>query len=189
MTKSGLRPDFVYPVPLCAILRGLKSIPNNQFTPSEPLLSFLLNILKSAFKLHSQDNSSSITARKIYASIKSIEAFSAKLVVWSIALIGGSFLAIFDSSYAHPKHCDYKLSYFIFIPGWSLIAISIYYGLKVSGTPGAADLHLDDLKMLTNIWEKADLSLNRQLRFFRFGLLVFGLWLILYLTWWVFQNG
>lgn len=52
---------------------------------------------------------------------------------WCLSIIVGSVLILLSSSYLHPVEKKIRLIFSLFVVGWSLIAISIYYGINISG--------------------------------------------------------
>ena len=123
---------------------------------------------------------------KLLSYIRSVEKISGKTVAWSLTLIGGTFLAILSDEYIHPDDKRFKLVYLLFLVGWGCIAKSIYHGMNISGRAAAADLHVDDRKLLATVFTDCNSDFDRQLKWFRYGLVVFGVWLVLYLCWWIF---
>jgi len=120
--------------------------------------------------------------------IKSVEKMSGKITSWSLAVIGGTFLAILSEEYIHPAETKFRIPYFLFVVGWIFIAISIYYGINISGSAAAAELNSEDLDSLVEGSTACDKYFGRQLKWFKLALLTFGIWLGLYLLWWIFGN-
>jgi hypothetical protein len=77
---------------------------------------------------------------KILNSIKNFEAGPAKLITWSLSIIGGSILRIIDDSYLRPFEISYRYVYFLFLIGWILIDVSLYYALSVSRSSMVTEL-------------------------------------------------
>lgn len=118
--------------------------------------------------------------------IKAIATGSNTISTWSLSVIGGSLLSILSTSYIRPDCIYLKLFYLLFILGWIFIAISIYHGINISGRSMAADFYADDNKMLEDIFSKSNIDYKNQLGYFKKALFIFGIWLILYLLWWIF---
>ena len=123
---------------------------------------------------------------RFYKGIKSYETGASKLTVWTLSIIAGSILIIVDNKYSRPQSICYRYFYFLFLAGWILLGISMAYGFSITRRAIAADLHFEKPKLLYEILEKCNSLFKDQFRFFIFGLLIFGGWLILFLTWWVF---
>ena len=128
-------------------------------------------------------------ADKLFNCIKSIESGSSKISAWSLSIFGGSLLAILSDSYIHPTTTNLKMIYLIFILGWIFIGVSIFNGKEISGSAIASELHKDDLDQLAAIFKKCNSCYAKQLRFFNLALLVFGIWILLYLFWWIFNES
>ncbi|MEM7487387.1 MAG: hypothetical protein AAF348_19435 [Bacteroidota bacterium] len=123
---------------------------------------------------------------QLFNTIESIEVGSNKSINWSFSIIGGSLLVILNEGYIQPHCQDYKLVYLLFGVGWTLIGISIYYGRKIANSKMAAVLFRQDNGSLKNILKNVNRYYTNQLILFNWSLVFFGLWLILYLIWWVF---
>ncbi len=121
-----------------------------------------------------------------FNTIESIEIGSNKSISWSLSIVGGSLLVILNEGYIQPSYQPYKLVYFLFGIGWILIGISIYFGRKITNSKMAAVLNKDDNESLAAILKNINNYYTKQLQFFNRSLICFGLWLILYLLWWIF---
>src|SRR5882762_9632262 len=149
----------------------------------------ILRLASDFFQLalkYMPDPSADKKADKLFNCIKSIEVGSNKISSWSLSTLGGSLLAILSDSYLHPTTAKFKMIYLLFILGWTFIGISIFNGKEISGRAIASELYKSDENQLTTIFTKCNTCYSRQLRFFNLGLLVFGIWQLLYLFWWVF---
>lgn len=124
----------------------------------------------------------------LHANIKAIEKSSGKIITWSLSIIGGSFLAIISDEYIHPEARQFKYPYFIFIIGWSCIAKSIYHGFNISGYSSAAERNLIDFELLQAGCSSCHDEFIIQLKWFKWGLSAFGIWLLLYLCWWILAD-
>jgi hypothetical protein len=120
-------------------------------------------------------------------SIKSIADGSNKVSTWSLSIIGGTVLVIIGNSHYQPKEIGFKLTYFLFIIGWIFIAMSMYHGLNISGRVMAAELFSKKEDELKPIFSKANDDFANQLKYFKYSLIVFGIWLVIYLLWWMFK--
>jgi len=118
--------------------------------------------------------------------IKAIAIGSSTISSWSLSVVGGSLLAVLSTSYIRPETVYLRLFYFLFVFGWIFIAISIYHGVNISGRSMAADFFSEDNKMLEDIFSKSNSDYKNQLAYFKKALFVFGIWLMLYLLWWIF---
>lgn len=117
--------------------------------------------------------------------IKSFEAGSAKLATWSLSVFGGSLLIIVGDSYLRPSDSNHRLAYLLFLVGWAFIGWSMYQGFKITRHTMVLDLYSTNEDTLTTILQKCNTSFANQLKWFQRGLLVFGVWLVLYLIWWI----
>ena len=124
---------------------------------------------------------------KLYGGIESYESGSAKLVTWSLSIVGGSILIIISDSYFRPSNIYHRYFYFLFLLGWIFLAISMYHAFLITRRGMVKALYKDNPKLLTPIFEETNTSFKWQLRCFQWGLLCFGIWLVSYLTWWIFS--
>ncbi len=128
------------------------------------------------------------SGKNFLQSIKSISEGSNKIITWSLSIVGGTILIILSDSYLHPSTRNLKLVYSLFLLGWILIALSINKGIIISGRSMAGELYSENNEMLKQIFEKSNTDFKHQLNLFKWALLVFGLWLILFLCWWIFGD-
>lgn len=108
------------------------------------------------------------------------------LTSWTLVMIGGSILAILSTSYYRPRDLWFRASYLIFIPAWLLLSLSLREGAKVQGVYLAALFQrkpdIDKLMFAQNGF------LAGQQDFMMWGLGCFGVWLTIYLLWWIFNK-
>jgi len=120
--------------------------------------------------------------------IKTVGEGSNKIITWTLSIIGGSLLTLLSTSYLHPESNDLKKFYLLFIIGWILFAISMYYGINISGRSMASDLYYNKPEELKNIFKSVNSDYKCQLKYFKYGLMIFAIWLVLYLLWWIYGN-
>ncbi|MGH9828802.1 MAG: hypothetical protein ACREDR_36735 [Blastocatellia bacterium] len=106
---------------------------------------------------------------------------------WSLLIIGASVTAIIGTSYLRPPKICFRLSYLLFIPGWSFLAASVYYGNRVSRRYMAAMLAKDD-GILRETVQAMSHEFSSQIGFMQLGLIIFAVWLAIFLVWWVFYG-
>lgn len=108
------------------------------------------------------------------------------LTTWTLAIIGGSIIALLQTSYLRPGNWRTRIAYLLFIPGWYFLGKSIYYGSEVRAVhlAGLFAPNLNENELLTQVGiDAANQSSNLHL-----GLLMFGVWLALYLAWWIYTD-
>lgn len=151
----------------------------------------MYNLLNRLLQLNVQRHSVppvDTSVERLFNCIKSIEKGSSKISAWSLSIIGGSLLAILSNDYLHPSQPGLKMIYLLFIVGWIFIGKSFYNGKKIIGKSIATELNKNNKEALKATFEDCNEFYSRQLRFFNLGLLIFGIWLLLYLLWWVFGD-
>lgn len=104
-----------------------------------------------------------------------------------LVIIGASLAVLVGSTYLHPL-ASLRWVYLAFPVGWSFLGRAMYYGLLARGTFLA---YLVNSKAATQTAWVIRLSgwMNQQVRFFKFGLCAFAVWLLLYVGWWITQAG
>jgi hypothetical protein len=118
--------------------------------------------------------------------IQSVAAGSATMVSWALAVAGGSIVTIVSTSYLRPP-LRMRSVYLLFLPGWLLLGMSTYFGDAISRGYLAAQFVPVDL--LPTIARSINHEYVRQQDFLSYGLIVFGLWLVVFLLWWVFDEA
>ena len=118
-------------------------------------------------------------------SVKIIYDSSIIYNTWCIELLGGSILTFLSTSYVQPVQRWAKLIYLLFIPAWYYIKLVIDCSTKISGNMIMANINPEKVKnIIVEMNDNyADLQKN-----FENSTLFFGLWLILYLSIWIYQG-
>lgn len=146
-------------------------------------------------RLRAVDSSASTSTRKIpvassyqrkfFEANKLINDESNRLITWSLSVVGGSVLAIVSTEYVNPKgwivYC-----YALFAVGWIQLGVSIYYGEKLTRIY-VASLTLNESDTYENSRE-LDEAFGEQIGFFKWGIAVFAIWLIIFLFWYIFEK-
>jgi hypothetical protein len=137
---------------------------------------------------HPMTNDSTSPENLFYKGIVAFETGSSKLTTWALSIIGGSILIIIGDSYFRPLCVKERVVYLLFLLGWTLLGLSMYFGFSVSRSAMASEVHLMNIEALKKIHKECNSAFSKQLQLFQWGLLSFGVWLILYLFWWIFGN-
>jgi hypothetical protein len=117
--------------------------------------------------------------------IQSIVSGSSNIVSWSMSLFGASLLAILSTSYVKPIGKWSKLIYLCYIPAWIYLAYSMKGGDTIARRGIMASINPN---RIPEILEKMNDEYAQQLSDFNSALIFFGLWLVLYLFWWLLQD-
>jgi len=113
-------------------------------------------------------------------------ASSDTLITWSLSLFGGSFVCLVSTDYSKPAQKKWKFIYLIFVPAWIFLTLSIYWGHEVRLEGLTAEMPVESM---FNIFARINDAYSSQLNNFYVGLIFFGLWLISYFFWWLFENN
>lgn len=122
--------------------------------------------------------------RNLRDGMKNMADDSRSVLGWGLTLMGASILAIVSTSYLRPLSRKFRNVYLLFIPGWMLVAVSVYFGNKVSRRHTAATF-AQNRRRLLEIGSLMNQDFDWQLSLFNWGLIVFAIWLLIYLIWWV----
>lgn len=114
-----------------------------------------------------------------------ISATSQIMITWALGVVGGSIATIVSTSHLRPTSECFRLAYLLFLPGWVLLANSIWHGNEIARRLIAIEL-VPNEEARVRIGSAINSSFARQLRSLRLGLVCFGLWLVAFLLWWIF---
>src|SRR5712692_4459589 len=107
------------------------------------------------------------------------------LTQWAFLIFGGSVALLVGSSPL--KHSGrLKYAYFLFLPGWFLLAISLYWGRSVQGVYLAFLFQMNP--NVSQLRQAANHDAYWQMRTLEIGLGFFALWLLFYIFWWVLTD-
>src|ERR1041385_3632063 len=125
---------------LAAILCALQTSTNVAQTPSPRTISSATPeaSISSGSPATTATPTSSPDDSFLKEGLKGIADDSRTLTTWALTLIAGSILAIASTSYLRPANWKVRLIYLLFIPGWILCGISLFYGDQLTHSYGAA---------------------------------------------------
>jgi len=113
---------------------------------------------------------------------------ASKLInTWALSIIAGSFLVLLSTSYRQPKN-RIKLFYFLFLPAWAGIGISIFKGYTIIGSGIMAELNKDNTDFLYRVILTVNQNYSIQSDCLMFSLACLGAWLVAYLLWFIFSK-
>jgi hypothetical protein len=109
---------------------------------------------------------------------------------WDLLIIAGSMVMIVSTGYYRPKTLRMRLSYFLFLPAWALLALSIYRGIEIQGSYVAyiVAAHNNDKTTIGTIFTKMNANMTSQIFDLEMALLFLALWLAIYIVWWVLSK-
>lgn len=79
-----------------------------------------------------------------------------------------------------------RVSYLLFVPAWIYLAVSIYRGIRVQRA--YLGFLLRSNAVLKTTKEAMNADAYAQIHCMQIGLAFLGLWLLIYLLWWVFAK-
>jgi hypothetical protein len=110
---------------------------------------------------------------------------------WDLLILAGSLVIIISTSYYRPRNKGMRATYFLFLPTWSGLALSIYEGISVQRSYVAylvASRGTPQPKLLAQIAENMTSAIRRQIGWLETALVFAAIWLLIYIAWWVFTT-
>lgn len=119
------------------------------------------------------------------------QSLAQSLSQWGLLIIGGSLVLIVSTSYRRPQNRKVRAAYFLFIPMWCCLALSIYQGIMVQRSYVAylvASRSTPTPQTLNGIAEAITNATRVQIGALEISLLIGALWLLIYILWWICSN-
>ena len=119
------------------------------------------------------------------------QSLAQSLSQWSLLIIAGSLVLIVSTSYRRPQNRRVRAAYFLFIPMWCCLAVSIYQGIMVQRSYVAylvASRSTPTAQTLNGIAEAITNATRVQIGALEISLLIGALWLLIYIVWWICSN-
>jgi amino acid transporter len=110
-------------------------------------------------------------------------SFSQSMTQWAYIVVGGSVAILFRDLNYRPKDNFIRHSFWLFVPGWSFLALSIYQGIRVQQRYVARWMNPNP--QINDIVVKFNLHTVRQIFFMELGLSFFAVWLAIFLARWI----
>ena len=118
-----------------------------------------------------------------YTALKAVADSAAQLVSLALALAGGSIVAMISTGYLQPN-AKWRYIYWLFLPAWLSVGVSVFYGHQISLRYLAAITGSPKNLPITSQAINTDFAC--QLRSFQIGIAFLAAWLVLYLFWWMY---
>jgi hypothetical protein len=119
---------------------------------------------------------------------EAVVSFAQGISQWALLILAGSIVVVASTSYYRPRNIYARLIYLLFLPGWGLLAWSLYDGVSVQRVYLASlfsDLNEANLSKLSDALRQDSIS---QISHVQWGLFFFGIWLLFYFAWWLFNT-
>jgi hypothetical protein len=123
------------------------------------------------------------------AGVKEIVDQSNKAVNWCLCLAGGSIATLLGSIYIRPIGKKMKLSYFLFLLGWIFLGIAFKYGSDLGSESVNAAVEKTSESRSVDLIVQIHNDYSSQLSYFNLALYILGVWLTIYLLWWIFSGS
>ncbi|HEV7333084.1 MAG TPA: hypothetical protein VGN63_18765 [Flavisolibacter sp.] len=110
----------------------------------------------------------------------------------ALSVLGASILAMISTSYLKPSSRKWRWIYLLFIPGWVLTVISVYFGalvkqLKITGNLYPSPTSNNEEILRNAVAHSADYFVY-QSRTFSMSILFYTLWIVLFAIWWIINK-
>jgi hypothetical protein len=142
-----------------------------------PICLWLANVIEAQAPVPDRLNAKALEAAVTYAQ---------SLAQWQFAIIGASLLLIVGNSHLALPSRRARLLYFLFVPAWGFSGLSIYFGTRVQ------QVYLAYLLVPKTTLEGATLFINdesaKEILYMFVGLSFLVVWVIIYVSWWVFRK-
>lgn len=132
---------------------------------------------------------SALEANNLFDCIKSMESGASRISAWSLTIIGGTLLVILNKDYSTPETGYWRLIYLLYIFGWLSLGRCLYMGNQITGSTIIAELRRGNTNDLKLILKQCNRWYGNQIKYFNISLYFFGVWLVLYMIWWIFGDG
>jgi hypothetical protein len=119
------------------------------------------------------------------------QTLAQSLSQWGLLIIGGSLVVVVSTSYRRPQNRKVRAAYFLFIPMWFFLAVSVYQGIMVQRSYVAylvASRSTPTQQTLNSIAETITDATRYQILTLETALLCGALWLLIYIVWWICSN-
>jgi hypothetical protein len=118
------------------------------------------------------------------------QALAQGLSQWDLLIIAGSMVIIVSTGYYRPRNRNMRAAYFLFLPAWVLLALSIYKGTEVQGSYVAylVASRLKNTSRIESIASRMNDDITSQITYLKNALLCLAVWLVIYIIWWVFSG-
>lgn len=117
------------------------------------------------------------------AAFEAASDYSATLTGWALLILGGSVVALLQRSYLRPESRLVRFTYLLFVIGWGFLARSIYFGTRVQQV--SLSFLFQKTPDFKELRSAINLDLLKQVHSLEYGLAAFGIWLSVYLAWWI----
>lgn len=115
-------------------------------------------------------------------------AFSQSLSGWALLIAGGSIVTLVGTSYHRPQRWWARLMYLAFVPGWYFLGRGMYFGVAVQRAFLGYLFANPTGEALMKFKGAVNDDALRQILGIQYGVDCFGVWLLLYLIWWLFNR-
>lgn len=124
---------------------------------------------------------------------KEIVGFAGEYSEMSILIIGGTIATILGTSYVSPRNKNFRYTYFLFIPGWILGGLVVNTASMMNRSYIAFLFNTNNgnfnAETKTAVLKQIEAQINRDfsqlLDYFHAEIIIFGLWLLVYISWWI----
>ena len=126
------------------------------------------------------------TRERLVESLEADSTHSGDMMKWTVLIIAGTIASVISTSRLSPRSTNFRLAYLLFPIAWTLLILSLFEGTNVKSG------YLASLSSGREYWGAigacANSAMLRQGLYMTWGASVLGLWLLIFLHWWIFYN-
>lgn len=115
-------------------------------------------------------------------------AFSQSLSGWALLIAGGSIVTLVGTSYHRPQRWCARMIYLVFVPGWYFLGRCMYFGVNVQRAYLGYLFSNPIGDKLMQFKGAVNDDALRQILGIQHAAECFGVWLLLYLAWWLWNS-
>jgi hypothetical protein len=123
--------------------------------------------------------------QRIIDGVKALQDVGVGLSQWAILLVGGALVVMLSTSYRRPRK-PYRFGYLLLLPAVGCLATSLFKGSYLTRVYAGLLLRRRTVDSAAAAIDQANDALAAQMFWFEFALVLLGIWLLLYIVWWVF---
>jgi len=109
---------------------------------------------------------------------------------WDLLILAGSIVIILSTAYYRPRSRRMRWCYFLFLPTWSLLAMSIFKGTDVQESYVAYLIaqRRKNANLIEGIAGTTSKDTLSEILYLKLALACLAIWLLFYIIWWVTEE-
>jgi len=109
---------------------------------------------------------------------------------WDLLILAGSIVIILSTAYYRPRSRRMRWCYFLFLPTWGLLAMSIFKGTDVQESYVAYLIaqRRKNANLIEGIAGTISKDTLSEILYLKLALACLAIWLLFYIIWWVTEE-